>query len=213
MTSEIPHPANWIDQLPDPARHAIESTLTTRRFKRGALVFARSELPEGIHVVRSGSAMFCINAESGERLLLKIIRANELFGETIAFDMRPAPISVEARSDLVTSLIPAREIARLRADHPAIEIALARVTAFNLRNLLSRMEEGMLPLRERVAACLGRLVKEHDSNRIEITQSEFASMLGASRQVVNKVLADMKIAGRVKLEFRHLIFVPSPDEI
>ena len=179
-----------------------------RSYKRGTMIFTRTDAAEGLYVVRQGGALFCIDSENGRRLLLKIIRPNELFGETIAIDAQPAPVSVEARSDLLVSLIPAREVARLGAEHPSIERALARVASANLRKLIDVLEEVVLmPLRERTEACLERLVRENGSTILDITQSELATMVGASRQAVNQVLANLGREGVVRRSFCEISYL------
>lgn len=177
--------------------------MVPRRFARGTLIFNRTEAPEGLYVVRAGTALFCLDGQNGQRLLLKIIRPNELFGETGIYDARPAPVSVEARSDLVVSLVPVRAVGRLRREYPEIEQALAKVSAANMRALLDVIEELVLmPLRERTKACLRRLVSDNPGDTIEITQAELASMLGASRQAVNIVLNELETEGLIARQFR-----------
>lgn len=180
--------------------------MVSHHFTRGALIFSRTEAPEGLYVVRQGTALFCLDGENGRRLLLKIIHPNELFGETVVYDARPAPVSVEARSDLAVSLVPARSVERLKAQHPEIGQALASVSAANMRALLDVLEElTLMPLRERAEACLRRLVRDSGSKAVDITQSEFAAMLGASRQAVNQVLAAMEMEGLVERQFKSLV--------
>lgn len=179
--------------------------MVSRSYTRGALIFSRTEAPAGLYIIREGAALFCLDGENGRRLLLKIIRANELFGETVMFDARPAPVSVEARSDLMVSLIPSAVVKRLSGLHPEIDQALAHVSAANMRALLDVLEEVVLmPLRQRAEACLRRLATENGCNSIDITQTEFAAMLGASRQAVNQVLAEMEREGLVERQFRGL---------
>ena len=129
MTSlSLTHP-NWIDRLDAAPRGALQAAMVRRRYPRGALIYSRTEAPKGLYVVRSGSALFCLDGANGKRLLLNIIRANELFGETVALDGRPAPVSVEARSGVEVDLIPRHRLAALSREYPAVEAALARVSA------------------------------------------------------------------------------------
>lgn len=180
--------------------------MVSRTFMRGALIFSRTEAPQGLYVIRQGTALFCLDGENGRRLLLKIIHPNELFGETVVHDARPAPVSVEARSDLSVSLVPTRSVERLKAQHPEIGQALANVSAANMRALLDVLEElTLMPLRERAEACLRRLIRDNSNNRLEVTQSEFAAMLGASRQAVNQTLSAMEKEGLVERHFKSLI--------
>jgi CRP/FNR family transcriptional regulator, cyclic AMP receptor protein len=201
---------NWIDQLPLDARTALQMAMQSRAFPRGALIYNRAEKPGGLYLIRSGSALFQIDGANGNRLLLKIVRENELFGEIVAYDGKPAPIAVEARSLLSTDFIPAPQLEQLRGVHPEIDKALATVATQNLRAALAAIDElCLMDLYERAVSCLRRLCTEatesgESATRLDITQTEFASMLGASRQATNKILGQLEREKLLKRNFRNL---------
>ena len=209
MTPDIQQKQNWIDRLPDNQRRALHAVMVPRHFRKGALIFSRNEAPEGLYVVREGSALFCLDSECGRRLILKIIQPNELFGESFAQDNRPAAVSVEARTDMFVSLVPAHSLDLLERTNPEIRQALGDVSANYVRSLLELIEElVLLPLPERVLSYLQRLSLEQtgDSNAgIDVSQSELAAMLGASRQAVNIVLGQMQKCGLIQRKFRRIV--------
>lgn len=206
---------NWIDQLPFDARAALNAAMQPRAFASGALIYNRTEQPHGLYLIRSGSALFQIDAANGKRLLLKIIRTNELFGETVAFDGKPAPIAVEARGPLVTNFVPKAQLAALRDRFVEIDRQLAAAAAQNLRATLVALEElNLMNLRERAAARLISLCRDTGQSadapiRLDLTQTEFASMLGASRQATNGMLGELESIGAIRRGFRHLVCMHS----
>lgn len=212
----MPQP-NWIDLLPDAPRRAIGAAMIQRSYPRGAMIYGRNEEPPGLFVIRSGSALFCLDAANGRRLLLRIIRDNELFGETVASDGMPAPISVEARQELCVSLIPAHRLAGLKQEHPEIDVSLAQVSTFYIRALLDVLiEQALLPIEQRVAARLALLCRagvdegpEPGTFLLEQSQAELAMMLGATRQSVNVVLGRLEATGAIRRRFRAIEVRPA----
>lgn len=202
--------SNWIDHLPLEARTALRAAMQPRSFARGTLVYNRTEHPGGLYVIRSGTALLQIDGVNGRRLLLKIVRKNELIGEIVAYDGKPAPIAVEARSALVTDFVPAARLAELRKSHREIDAALADVAMQNLRAMLSAIEElCLMDLHARAISCLKRLCADvapttEGAVHLDITQAEFASMLGASRQATNKILGHLEQKELLKRNFRFL---------
>ncbi len=204
---------SWIDTLPLETRSAIKSAMQPRIFARGALIFNRAESPEGLFVIDQGTASFFVDSETGNRLLLRIIRPGEIIGETVALDGRPAPISVEARSDLNTRFVPAARLTRLRRTHRAIEAALAIAASGNLRRLLTALEELVLmPLPQRTLSRLRQLVREsttagwrEDGLLLDLRQAELAEMLGVSRQAINTVLGSFQRQGLLERRFGHIL--------
>jgi CRP/FNR family cyclic AMP-dependent transcriptional regulator len=208
---------NWIDQLSDKPRRALESAMIQRNYPNGAMIYGRDELSPGLFVIRSGSALFCLDAANGRRLLLRIVRANELFGETVASDGQPAPIAVEAREELSVSMIPMPKLFQLKLEFPAIAVALADVLTFYTRALLDVLiEQALLPIEQRVSARLALLCRagvdegpEPDTFLLEQSQSELAMMLGATRQSVNSVLGRLEASGAITRRFRAIEVRPA----
>lgn len=197
---------NWIDRLSDPAQGELRSAMVPRRYNAGALVFSRNERPPGLSLIRSGSASFFLDGASGRRLLLRIVTPGHLFGESVALDGRPAPVSLEARSALEVSVVPMPRLARLIEQFPEIAQALARVSSINLRMVLNTLaEQALMGLEERAVSklyLLCEIERATKSVEFDMTQAEFAAMLGASRQATNRVLAKLEAEGLVKLHFR-----------
>ncbi len=206
---------NWIDRLPDDARTALCRAMQPRAFAIGTLIYNRTEQPSGLYIIRSGSALLQIDGINGKRLLLKIVRENELFGETVAYDAKPAPLAVEARSKLLTDFVPTAQMALLRERYAAIDRELAAVAVQNLRALLGAIEElNLMNLRERAIARLASLCAESGQSperpiRLDLTQAELASMLGASRQATNRVLGELEGIGLINRSFRQLDCLPA----
>lgn len=206
---------NWIDRLPYDARAALQLAMKPRSFASGAMVYNRTEKTNGLYLIRSGSALFQIDGTNGNRLLLKIVHENQLFGETAAYDAKPAPIAVEARSQLLTDFVPAAQLALLRVRHAEIDRELAAVAVQNLRAALVAIEElNLMNLRERTVARLVSLCIETGQPldgpiRLDMTQSELASMLGASRPATNGVLGGLERSGMIRRQFRHLDCLPA----
>lgn len=202
--------SNWIDRLPPTPRGAMLDAMMTRRFDRGALIYSRTEAPKGLYVVRSGSVLFGLDGVNGKRLLLRIVRENGLLGEAVAYDGRTAAASAEARTALVTEMIPAHALRSLRRDHPEIETALGTQAAAALRAVLGVLEEqALLSLYERGLHRLRRLCRDEGLPcedpgmlRLELSQSEFAAMLGVSRQATNELLGSLEKEGIVRRRFK-----------
>lgn len=186
--------------------------MVPRRFERGALIYSRTEAPRGLYLVRSGSVLFGLDGANGKRLLLRIVRANGLLGEAVAYDGRTAAASAEARTALLTDMIPAHRLKALRRQYPEIEAALGTQAAAGLRALLDVLEEqALLPLEERALRRLATLCRDEGlataepaRRRLDLTQGELAAMLEVSRQATNELLGRLEAAGIVARRFRSI---------
>lgn len=200
---------NWIDQLPESPRQALEEIASTRRFTTGELVFGLSDNPDGIFLIHRGSATVYLGCSDGRQLILRICRPGDLFGQTASIDGSPAPVFVEARSTLTTSFFPYQPLQHLRIRHAEIANGLARQAAQTIRGLMDTVAElTFMPLPERALAHLRRLVVRADEREewpeVEITQAELASMLASSRPGLNQALQQLEQEGLIRRRFRHI---------
>lgn len=206
------HP-NWISGLSSKARAALTAAMVGRRYDAGALVYSRHDRPPGLSLIRSGSASFFLDGANGKRLLLRILVPGHLFGESVAYDGRPAPVSLEARSPLETGVVSWSRLAALIEEYQEIGNALARVSADHLRLTLNVLaEHALMGLADRAVSRLHLLCElEPPAKRVcfDFTQAEFASMLGASRQATNRVLATLEAEGLVSRHFRGIECEPA----
>jgi CRP-like cAMP-binding protein len=199
---------HWIGRLDEEARSALEAAMVAKKFERGALLFSRGEVPEGLFVVREGSALLYLFGLNGRRMLLDILYSGDMIAETFAFDGRPATVSVEARTELTTLLVPAHRLSLLMERFPQIRLAMARTTADNFRGVLTLLEEQVLmPLHDRTVHRLKRLCRAQGTQPVvtlALTQIELAMMLGASRQAVNNVLSELERRGTIVRRFQSI---------
>lgn len=203
---------NWLHQLSPQLRQEILDCGRPRKFDSGAVVYCAADRPDSLFVIKSGSAYWTIARKSGQSLLLRIAREGDLFGEIVTTDSQPSPVFITARTDLQTIAIPQSDLQRFASTHPEVCAAIARGLARRLRGTLKIVEElALLPLPERARARLGRLALEADREaaglgpvRLDITQTELSSMLGASRPATNKVLSALEQEEEITVHFKSL---------
>lgn len=145
----------------------------------------------------------------GEELVVRTVRADELFGELALLDGEPRSAWAEAIGPtqlVVVSQEPWQQLLR----HPAVVRAVLADLAGRVRVTTQLLaEHALVDLTGRVAAALLRLAGTHgtpedDAIRIAmpVTQGELAATVAASRQSVNQVLRAMERKGDIAMEDR-----------
>ena len=185
---------------------------TRRRFKRGEVVFHQGDPGDSLHMVVKGSFDVRVAVPSGRSVVLRIIDAGDHFGElalvqpecrrtaTIAA-LEPSETMTLRRDDFDEVRIRHRGVDRLLVS--ALADRVVEASAFVSESLYIAVDKRVfrrLVLLDRHRQALGR------SDAIQMTQTDLADMVGATRPTVNRILQRAVEAGAVEL-FRSSLVV------
>jgi CRP-like cAMP-binding protein len=181
----------------------------TRRFRRGDIIFHAGDPGDALFIIMSGEVKIAVPSESGEEAILATLAAGDVFGELSLLDGAPRSASAAALVATETVMLPRDRFRELIANEPAVRDALLASLATELRRLTMHVEElHFLDITGRLAAMLVRLSAEAggpDSRgairlRPTLTQAELASMVGCTRQSVNKLLGQFSDDELIRLD-------------
>jgi CRP/FNR family transcriptional regulator len=184
---------------------------------RGSVVFAEGEPGDRLFVVLDGKVKISRTAPDGRENILSIQGPGEIFGELSLFDPSPRMATATA---LTTTTLASLDHAELRPwlrSRPEVAEQLLSALARRLRrtneahadlvfaDVPGRVAKALLDL----AGRFGERDLEGVRVRHDLTQEELAQLVGASRETVNKALADFASRGWLRVEGRSvLIFEP-----
>ncbi len=202
------------------AVEALSSALEPVEFPRAHVIFAEGEPGDRLYIIVSGKVKIGRRSADGRENLLAVFGPSDMFGELSIFD--PGP-----RTSTATTVTEVRAVTMDRAalhewigKRPEIADQLLRVIARRLRrtnNMLAdliftdvpgRVAKALLQLAQRFGSQeAGMLRVTHD-----LTQEEIAQLVGASRETVNKALADFAHRGWLRLEGKSVL-IQEPDRL
>jgi CRP-like cAMP-binding protein len=190
----------------------VARSLRPRRFRRGEVVFHQGDPGDALHLVTAGAFKTVLIGADGEEAIIATLRTGDFFGELALLDGAPRSATVAALEPSETWSLPRTTLRELLDRDSALRDALLAGLARELRRLTRQVEElHFLDLAGRLAMRLARLAREVDPSGHEVkldwpyTQSDLAAMIGATRQSVNKLLADLVDRGLVSVEQDTLI--------
>ena len=195
--------------LDSDALERVAAGTRTRRFRRGEVIFHAGDPGDALFVIVTGEVKISVPSESGEEAILTTLHEGDVFGELALLDGAPRSASAAALVATETVVLPRERFRELVATEPAIRDALLVSLASELRRLTTHVEElHFLDMTGRLAARLVRLAGESGTAhpdgtihlRASLTQAELASMVGCTRQSVNKLLGQFSDAGLVRLD-------------
>ena len=197
------------------AAEALAQSLEPIDFARGQEIFSEGQLGDRLYIILSGKVKIGRRAPDGRENLLAVMGPSDMFGELSIFDPGPRTSSVTAVTDVRAVSLDRPALREWIAKRPEIAEQLLRVLARRLRrtnNMLADLIFTDVP--GRVAKELLRLAKRFGSQdggllRVthDLTQEEIAQLVGASRETVNKALADFAHRGWLRLEGKSVLIL------
>ena len=202
--------------LDEEAAESLRASMTPVTVDKGDVLFQEGEPGDRLFIILDGKIKLGASSSDGRETLLGVLGPGEMFGELSLFD--PGQ-----RTSTATALTPAHLIGLGHDDlmpwlrgRPEVARALLRALAQRLRRTNEAMADLVFSdVPGRVAKALLDLamkfgVRQPDGSVLvthDLTQEELAQLVGASRETVNKALADFQNRGWLRLEQRSVILV------
>jgi len=182
---------------------------------RGRTLFNEGDPGDRLYVVTEGKIKLGRTAADGRENLLAILGPGEMFGELSLFDPGPRTATATAVTDTTVLGLGHDELEPWLTGRPEVAAQLLGALAQRLRRTNEAMADLVFSdVPGRVAKALLDLarrfgVQSEDGLHVthDLTQEELAQLVGASRETVNKALADFASRGFLRLEARAVVIL------
>jgi CRP/FNR family cyclic AMP-dependent transcriptional regulator len=194
---------------------ALRASLTERSVAKGEIIFQEGEPGDRLYVILEGKVKLGRSSNDGRESLLAILGPGEMFGELSLFDPGPRTSTAAALTDAVILALSNEQLRPWLAGRPEVAAALLQALARRLRRTNEAMADLVFSdVPGRVAKALmdlgekfGEITAEGLMVTHDMTQEELAQLVGASRETVNKALADFAQRGWIRLESRQVMIL------
>jgi CRP/FNR family transcriptional regulator/CRP/FNR family cyclic AMP-dependent transcriptional regulator len=191
-----------------------------RAFRAGEVIFHRDDPGQMLYVIKDGKVKICLTSPDGQEVSLVVLGKGEYFGEFSLFDGLPRSADAITLEKTECYTLQRSDFDKVILKNPKIALKMLESLTRRLRGTDQMVEDLIfLDVYGRVAKKLLELSDTHgmpaeNGVRIEVrlTQQELASMVGASRESVNKVIGyftDKKIISVDK----HRITIHRPNDL
>ncbi|MER7277031.1 Crp/Fnr family transcriptional regulator [Dactylosporangium sp. CA-052675] len=188
--------------------------------RRGDVLFNEGEPGDSLYIVLQGKIKLGRRAHDGRQNLLAIMGPGDMVGELALFDPGPRTATATAVVDSRASRLTKASLRSWLVRRPEIAEQLLRVLARRLRRTNDALADLIFTdVPGRVAKKLLQLagpfgVRDGGVLRVthDLTQEELAQLVGASRETVNKALADFSSRGWIRLEGKSVV-IADPERL
>ena len=179
-----------------------------RTIRKNTLFIEKGDKASKLYLILSGKVKVFISDEEGREVILNTQGVGEHFGELAVVRESPRTSSVLTLEDSKFLVLSKSAFQECLVRHPSIAFNLIRALAERISALSDNVSSlALLDVYGRVAKVLAEHSSEQDGKRVTepLTQQEIASMVGASREMVNKIFKDLKQGGYVSVDEHRVI--------
>ncbi|MEY9214212.1 CRP/FNR family cyclic AMP-dependent transcriptional regulator [Thermobifida halotolerans] len=214
-TNEVLSKAPLFEALDEDGAAALRSSITEVRLGRGQTLFSEGDEGDRLYVMLSGKVKLTRTSADGRENLLAVLGPSEMLGELSLFDPGPRTASAVAVTDAVLAGLGHDDLRPFIMRQPEVAVHLLKALATRLRrtndvvadlvftDVPGRVAKALLDLAER----FGKEGEDGLHVHHDLTQEELAQFVGASRETVNKALAEFALRGWLRIEAKAVVLL------
>ena len=219
-TEDVLRDTPLFEALSEEDAKALRSGIIDVHLDRGERLFTEGDAGDKLYIILTGKIKLTKAAPDGRENLLSVHGPGEMFGELSLFDPVPRTASATAVTDAELAALAHEDVRTWLSSRPEVSMHLLRALAQRLRRINEvkadlvftdvpgRVAKALLDLAERFG------VQNSDGIQVnhDLTQEELAQLVGASRETVNKALADFAARGWIQLAAKSVLVI-DPDRL
>jgi CRP/FNR family transcriptional regulator/CRP/FNR family cyclic AMP-dependent transcriptional regulator len=198
----------------------LEGAIQKRSFRRGEVIFHKGDPGASMYLIVEGQVKIVLPSDAGEEALLGVLDKGDFFGELSLIDGQPRSATIVASEPTDTIMLHRDDFLKVIQSSPTVAVDMLRVLARRLRETDEFVEDAIfLDVPGRLAKKLLELGETYGDARpdgtvigLRLTQSELATMVGATRESVNKHLRSYRARGIIDVN-RQRIVIRRPEEL
>lgn len=181
----------------------ISGAVIKQRFKRGEALVAQGQKSDALFILLTGRARVMTSDSRGREVILATLAPGDYLGEMSIIDNQPHSATVRAEVQTDVLMLGRAEFARCLTENASMSLVVMRGLVKRLRHADRKIESlALLDVYGRVAhALLDFAVSDTQGQRVikeKISRQDLAKMVGASREMVSRVMKDLEERGFIE---------------
>jgi len=186
----------------------IAAASVVRTFHKNSIVITEGDRSSSLYVILNGEVKVFVSDEEGKTNIVNRLGPGDYFGELSLIDDEPRSASVEAVTRCQISILARQHFVQYLEEHPRVAIALLRGMGRRLRNTTGHAKNlALMDVFGRIANVLLDAAEDEDGRLVTpaLTQQDIADQVGSSREMVSRILKDLKAGGYITLDGKRIV--------
>jgi CRP/FNR family cyclic AMP-dependent transcriptional regulator len=188
----------------------LSSSSSSRSFPKNTVVIHENDPADSLFIIETGKVKVYCSDKNGKEFIMNTQAEGDYFGELALLDDSTRSASVRTVEKSSFCIIFKDNFNRVLDEHPNIARKMIRNLAARVRKLTADVKSlALQDVYGRVANVLMDLAEARGDGTLyipeKLTQQDIADRVGASREMVARILKDLTIGDYIRFEGRHII--------
>ena len=182
---------------------SVADAVVKNRFKRGEDIVEQGKKSNALFIILTGRARVITTDQRGREVILATMQPGDYIGEMSLIDNEPHSATVRAEVQTDALVLGRPEFARCLPENSSMAYAVMRGLVQRLRHADRKIESlALMDVYGRVARALLEFSRvDAQGNcviREKVSRQDLAKMVGASREMVSRVMKDIEERGFIE---------------
>ena len=189
--------------FPEDQLRTLVTVVTRRSAPRNSVIMAAGDPIDSLYIVIAGRLKVMMGDAEGKEVILSLIGPGEFFGEMGLIDDSPRSASVICIEPCELLSIAKRDFRKCLAENVEMAMTVMRGLVRRLREADRKIGSlALLDVYGRVARLLLDMAENVNGQKMltkRLAKQDIAKMVGASREMVSRVMKDLQIGGYIEV--------------
>jgi len=187
---------------------------TKKSYPKNAILIHEGDTSGSMYIIETGKVKVYLSDDEGKEVILKIQGPGSCLGEIALLDDEPRSASVVTLEKSTFHVITKEDFRECLGANPDLALAVIRTVTQYLRISTEKVKD--LALRNvygRVVNTITKLADDKDGKLVvteKLTQQDIADMVGASREMVSRILHDLVTGGYIETKGKQITILKTP---
>ena len=185
----------------------VASQTVTRQFPKNTVIVSQGDDTDSIYVIVQGKVDVFLHNDKGKEIIINTLGLCESFGELAPLGGIPRQASIITTEDSTFGIISRQIFMDTLLVKPAIAMRIIDLLISRIQDLTEEVSSLALEdVYNRVVRVLYKHADEVGEKLVteKLTQQDIASRVGATREMVHRILKELKTGGYISIEGKHI---------
>lgn len=196
-------------ELSQPELGILENHMVKRSYPKNAIVINEGDEANSLYIILDGEVKVFLSNEDGREIIINTQSAGDHFGELALLDNAPRSASVMTTVKSTLGVISKEDFCTVITRHPELALKLIRELTRRVRLLSDNVKTlALMDVYGRVAKTLLGMAEDMDGSLVienRPTQQDIANRIGASREMVARIMKDLTTGNYISIEGKRLV--------
>ena len=185
----------------------VAAQAVTRQFPKNTVIVSQGDDTDSFYVIVQGKVDVFLQNDKGKEIIINTLGLCESFGELAPLGRIPRQASIITTEDSTFGIISRQVFLDTLLVKPSIGMRIIDLLIRRIQDLTEEVSSLALEdVYNRVVRVLYKHADEVGDKLVteKLTQQDIASRVGATREMVHRILKELKTGGYISIEGKHI---------